>query len=371
MDKYFIDLHRRRGVKVLFPCYQLPLNADNHGIHTMQKYSVVMEKMDLQNLIDQTADYACRVQQYQLELASRDDTINRLQNDVRSLNTKLQDQENLIFNRNTEELNRLQQTIKHMNDAKEIEEKRLKAMLSAMQEKIDQQNREILVVNERLLQDTKLCESLREENNKLKSHTAQARNEIDRLKAELHSCQNRDGRNEAVIMDLRKQMIELQSKYKINEKQKSELEAELEAEKKICQTKKNALLLTTDELSNANIIISNLNKEIIRLKNKVELRTEIAMRQEKLIQDKEKDYIELQDTVKKIQQEHLKNRVLSEDYAQNVRTIKETSEAIEEKYRKKINDLILRVSQCQNMESNSIVNSHLGNQYLKLQNRIE
>lgn len=121
---------------------------------------------------------------------------------------------------------------------------------------------------------------------------------------------------------------------KISEKQKSELEAELEAERNICQTKKNALQLTTDEIANANVMMSNMSKEIMKLKSKIELRTEIAMRQEKLIQEKEREYSELQETVKQIQQEHVKNRATAEEYAQTVRRIKETSDAIEEKYRK-------------------------------------
>ncbi|XP_053681902.1 spindle assembly abnormal protein 6 homolog isoform X2 [Sabethes cyaneus] len=325
----------------------------------------------LQSFQDQAADCACQVQKYQRELTLRDDTINRLQNDLRTLNTKLQDQENMIFSRNTDEINRLQQAIKHLTDSKELEEKRLKTMISAMQEKIDQQNKELLANTERILQDTKRCESVREENHKLKSHNAQARDEIERLKAELYSYQNRDGRHEALALDLRKQTVELQSKLKVNEKQKSDLEAELEAERNICQTKKNALQLTTDEIATANAVISNLNKEIMKLKSKIELRTEIAMRQEKLIQDKEKHYDELQQTVKNIQVEHHKNRALSEEHAHTVRRIKENSEAIEEKYRKKINDLIVKVSQCQNMELNSIENTNFSSRYLKPQNRIE
>lgn len=80
--------------------------------------------------------------------------------------------------------------------------------------------------------------------------------------------------------------------------------------------------------------MSNMSKEIMKLKSKIELRTEIAMRQEKLIQEKEREYSELQETVKQIQQEHVKNRATAEEYAQTVRRIKETSDAIEEKYRK-------------------------------------
>ncbi|XP_055635525.1 spindle assembly abnormal protein 6 homolog [Toxorhynchites rutilus septentrionalis] len=476
MDTYFIDAQRRRGVKVLFPSHLLSVSQDSHGIRTQLKYNVVVEKMDLQNLIqirlteandqskmfistidnnsyeriraeqslhvtfqgfidhltkilecckkeelymslvndetirllqfyekssfknlthlflqiqpastetvlfhinqslqtlhDQTAGYASQLQKCQLEINARDETIQRLQSEVRTLNSKLVEQENMIFNRNTEEINRLQQTIKHINESKELEEKRLKAIISGMQEKIDQQNKELLAGTDKIIQDSKRYEALREENHKLKTHNSYLREETDRQKAELQSCQNRDGRQENAISDLRRQIIDLQSKLKIAEKQKSELEAELEAEKNICQTKKNALQLTTDEIANANVVINNLNKEVMKLRSKVELRTEIAMRQEKVIQEKEKEYNELQGTVKQIHQEHLKNRSANDDYAQMLRKIKETSDVIEEKYRKKINDLIVKLSPAQNMET-PIINTCLTNRYLRPHNRIE
>ncbi|KXJ82735.1 hypothetical protein RP20_CCG011631 [Aedes albopictus] len=321
---------------------------------------------------DQVANYASQTQQYRQELDGRDESIHRLQGEIRLLNNKLVEQENMIFSRNTEEINRLQQTIKHINETKELEEKRLKTVISSMQEKIDQQSRELLSNSDRIMQEVKRCETLREENLKLKSHNSHAREESERIRAELHSYQSRDGRNESTIVDLRRQLIELQSKLKISEKQKSELEAELEAERNICQTKKNALQLTTDEIANANVMMSNMNKEILKLKSKIELRTEIAMRQEKLIQDKEREYNELQETVRQIQQEHVKNRAAAEEYAQSVRRIKETSDAIEEKYRKKINDLIVKVSHNQNMEPVSMSVPHqMPNRYLRPHNRIE
>ncbi|XP_062540084.1 spindle assembly abnormal protein 6 homolog [Armigeres subalbatus] len=320
---------------------------------------------------DQVANSTAQMQKYQQELNGRDDSIHRLQGEVRMLNNKLVEQENMIFNRNTEEVNRLQQTIKHITESKELEEKRLKAVISSMQEKVDQQNKELISNSDRFLQEAKRFETLREENIKLKSHNGHLREEAERVKTELHSYQTRDGRNESAIVDLRRQMIELQSKLKISEKQKSELEAELEAERNICQTKKNALQLTTDEIANANVVMSNMQKEMLKLKNKIELRTEIAMRQEKLIHEKEREYNELQDTVKQIQQEHIKNRAASEEYAQTVRRIKETSDAIEEKYRKKINDMIIKVSHNQNTEPASVLNPQWPNRYLKPHNRIE
>ena len=41
------------------------------------------------------------------------------------------------------------------------------------------------------------------------------------------------------------------------------------------------------------------------------------MKQEMLIQEREKEYNELQETVKQIQQEHMKNRSAGEEYTQS------------------------------------------------------
>lgn len=105
----------------------------------------------LQTMQDQAAGYAGQVAKYQSELTGRDDAIHRLQGEVRALNGRLVEQENLVFNRNTEEVNRLQQTIKHVNESKELEEKRLKTIISGMQEKIDQQNKELLAGTEKIM----------------------------------------------------------------------------------------------------------------------------------------------------------------------------------------------------------------------------
>ncbi|XP_035782185.1 spindle assembly abnormal protein 6 homolog [Anopheles albimanus] len=150
-----------------------------------------------------------------------------------------------------------------------------------------------------------------------------------------------------MISEMKRQLQEMQNKAKLLEKQRSELEAELQAEKNICHTKKHALQISTDELANASVVISNLNKEIAVLKSKVDLRTAIAIRQEKIIQDNECQLKELKDTVAAIQQEHLRNRATNEEYAQTVKRIKEASNMIEEKYRKKINDMLVKMSDSQ------------------------
>lgn len=107
--------------------------------------------LSLLSFQDQVANYATQMQKYHQELDGRDESIHRLQGEIRVLNNKLIEQENMIFSRNTEEINRLQQTIKHINESKDLEEKRLKTVISSMQEKIDQQSKELLANSDRIM----------------------------------------------------------------------------------------------------------------------------------------------------------------------------------------------------------------------------
>ncbi|XP_053659285.1 spindle assembly abnormal protein 6 homolog [Anopheles marshallii] len=323
----------------------------------------------LQMLQEQTSAYTSQVQKYQIEMSSKDDAIGKLQAEITSLNGKLREQENMIFNRNSEEVTRLHQTIKHLTENKDAEEKRLKSILHSMQEKIDQLTQETYDRTERMVQETKRFEIIREDNIKLRSQNAQIKEELERIQANVSSQQSRESRSEITIAELRRQVGELQSKLKISQKQRSELEAELEAEKNICHTKKHALQLTTDELANASSVINNLNKENVKLQSKIDLRTEIAMRQEKMLLEKEKQIMELSNTVAAIQQEHEKNKSCNEEYAETIRRIKETTDLIEEKYRKKINDLILRITNSQPVEATSVLSCQ--GRYFRPHNRVE
>uniref|UniRef100_A0A182NN34 SAS-6_N domain-containing protein n=1 Tax=Anopheles dirus TaxID=7168 RepID=A0A182NN34_9DIPT len=475
MDSKFIDNHLRRCVKVLFPIVPLRVNIESVGIRKPQMFYMIVEKMDLQNLIqirmtqlddhsrmfistidntgyekiraeqslhvsfqgfidhlikildsckreelhlalvtdnsghslqifekssfknlthlflslesastetvlfhinqslqilqEQANAYSSQVQQYQLDMNAKNDAIDKLKGEIMSLNGKIMEQENRIFNWNTEEVNRLNQAIKSLNECKDNEEKRLKAIISSMQENIDRLTKDIYDRTERMVQETKRFEAIREDNLKIRSQNSQLKDEFERLQANVSSQQNRESRSEMTVSELKRQMLEMQSKMKIIEKHRSELEAELEAEKNICHTKKHALQLTTDELANASTVINNLNKENMKLKSKIDLRTEIAMRQEKLLLEKEKQLKELGSTVAAIEQEHMRNRSTNEEHAEIVKRIKETTDIIEEKYRKKINDIIMKMSSNPNVEAASVLSTQ--GRYIRPQNRVE
>lgn len=90
----------------------------------------------------------------------------------------------------------------------------------------------------------------------------------------------------------------------------------MEAERKNRQTKQNALQLTTEEISRANSIISIQVKELSQLKKKVEMRTDIALQQEKAVKMLEQDNEILRSKLK--------------DYFMNCDNQKEVSKRLEE-----------------------------------------
>ncbi|XP_052867131.1 spindle assembly abnormal protein 6 homolog [Anopheles cruzii] len=313
----------------------------------------------LQTLQAQTTSFSAELNKCQLEIDFKDGTIEKLTNEIRGLKGKLIDQENLIFSRNTEEVKQLYQTIKHMDESKDIEEKRYKAIINSMQEKIDQLTKESSDRAERMVQEAKHNNGVREENSKLLNLNEKIKDELERLRKELSTKQNREGKAEGAIVDMRKQFHDMQTKMIFMEKLRSEMEAELEAEKNICQTKKKALQLTTDELAKTLVDMNSLRNENLELKSKVDRRTEIAMRQEKMMIEKDKQLKELNDTLMNIQQEHIRNRAANEEHAQTVKRIKELSNAIEEKYRKKINDMIMKISNNVKHDEMSVMGNHL------------
>lgn len=86
----------------------------------------------------------------QNDITTRDFHIQEQQTENAVLNEKLTENENMILHRNTEEVKRLNQEMKNMESNKEFEENRLKAIISSFEAKVDQQNKDIYALNEKL-----------------------------------------------------------------------------------------------------------------------------------------------------------------------------------------------------------------------------
>jgi spindle assembly abnormal protein 6 len=155
-----------------------------------------------------------------------------------------------------------------------------------------------------------------------------------KLLNDISQYQNRDERNESVIIGLRKQTIELQGQIKAMEKHQSGLKAEVDAEKNICQTKKNALEMATHELSHCNELICRQNKEMMVLREKIKTRTEVAINQEQFVKKIEKENLDLNGKLRMIYAEHAEQRKQHEEFGNVLTNIQQSATLMEQKYQK-------------------------------------
>lgn len=124
---------------------------------------------------------------------------------------------------------------------------------------------------------------------------------------------------------------------------RQELLAELEAEKKICQIKKDGLKMATEDICNANTIIRKQAAEIEMLRKKVEVRTEVALKQEQLLHESGKGKENLGNLMENINEALKHTSELNKDTEHNIKSIRDRTNFIESKYRDRIDDLYDRL----------------------------
>jgi len=115
---------------------------------------------------------------------------------------------------------------------------------------------------------------------------------------------------------------------------KSELSAELEAEKNICQSKRNGLQIATDEISKANSIILKQNKIIDELRKKIDYKNEKTTKQELLLQEKIKENNNLKMKLEKILKEYECYFENNQLFSNQIVSLQDAVDGIEEKYNK-------------------------------------
>lgn len=113
---------------------------------------------------------------------------------------------------------------------------------------------------------------------------------------------------------------------------------ELEAERKNRQTKQNALQLTTEEISRANSIISIQVKELSQLKKKVEMRTDIALQQEKAVKMLEQENETLRLKLKEV----FMNSDNQKDISKRLEELRIGTDELEQKYSKSMYYSLIR-----------------------------
>ncbi|CAO1419645.1 unnamed protein product [Diamesa serratosioi] len=202
-----------------------------------------------------------------------------LQSEVKKLQEKLDANENMILHRNTEEIKRLNQEIKHIETSKEYEENRLKTLLKSFEVKMDQLIRDNYSINEKFVVESKKTFTMTSELEDLKKKMNAMGADNARLKRNFNEIDGKEKKHRMNMGTLDQQVAELSEKLRVISKEKSNLLAELEAEQQVGQTKKHALKIATDELANNTEKIKNNSKQIEKYQKKVDWRNKVIFRQ--------------------------------------------------------------------------------------------
>lgn len=289
-------------------------------LHYIQQSLLVVQQ--------QSAGLANQAQRLQSDIVHRDKQILDLRNELQDLNAKLTAQENQILLRNSEHVKRLQTDIQLLNEAKEVEVRKLSHSIKTLQDTVDYMTNEKYLAAEKHNHDVKKFDSVREELKQLKHTARSSHEEMERMRQELATLKASDRKSEHLLTEQRKQMADLRDQLQADDKQRSEMAAELEAEKHIARTKRMALELATEEISKANSIIIKQSKELSQLSQKVDWRTEVALQQEKRMKEVEAEVLSLRKRCQMAEEAGKENS----DVGGELRKLREETDELNRKY---------------------------------------
>lgn len=280
---------------------------------------------------------------FQTELTQRAEQIEQLNGIINGMRTTLNDQENFFKDAHKDKLMRLENETKNAIDAKNYQIQELEKQINAYKMRIDSMAKENAGLVEKLNFETK-------QNAQLRSDGRKALNKIDNLnkKLELHDNERLDQvhiiqKNDEIISDLRKQNKDLEQQISKYEKRNHELLAELQAEKNICQIKKDGLKIATEDICNANTIIRRQANEIETLRKKINLRTEVALKQEKVIREASKGKENVGSLIERMDEDMQQISKQNQETQMKIDSIRDRANVMEGKYRDRIDDLHDRI----------------------------
>lgn len=279
----------------------------------------------------------------QLDLAQKVEQIELLNGIVNGLKQNLNEQEVLLNDRCKEQLTRLECEIKDLNDAKNYQWQEFEKQITAFKVRVEALMKENYTLTEQLQNERKQMTKVRSESKKSATTIAELNQKIEQYTTERMSHQTIVQKLNQTIDDCRNQIGTLEQKILAQKKQKEELLAELEAEKKICQIKKDGLKMATEDICNANSIIRKQATEIDMLRKKVDVRTEVALKQEQLLCEAGKSKENLGNFMEKINETLKQTSELSKDTEHNIKSLRDRTNFIESKYRDRIDDLYDRL----------------------------
>ncbi|XP_065366567.1 spindle assembly abnormal protein 6 homolog [Calliphora vicina] len=326
----FIEMRPFKNlIHLCLPCRMAPLNV---VLFYMNNILDILQKKCLNH--EQTT------QQLQHEIHNHIRRIDQLDAECTKLRENLMETSRNLNQKHAEELIQLQESLRKAAEQRQLDSERNRKTMNALQQQIDKLVSEKSAIQSDKVQELKRNETLNEELAASKARISNLKEQSEKLHLEMSVLKNLERKHDMHLQDSRKEISELKEKLKKYEKNKADLVAELEAEKKISQTKRQALEMATEEISKANQIIMKQNQELNKLKKTIGWRTEVALQQEQAIKQKdmalkerEEELVFLKATVESLRSE----------IPRELDSMRKFANSLETKYTEQINSLKLKL----------------------------
>ncbi|EDV94636.1 spindle assembly abnormal protein 6 homolog [Drosophila grimshawi] len=272
-------------------------------------------------------------QQLQLEMNAQRSHIEQLGVENSKLREAFAENTRKLGEKHLVELQQMQEKLDKLRDQRNNELDRSRQSIAGLQTQLERAAQEMVDVKALQEQIEKQKKNLNEELICCKSRMCTLKEQNEKLHNELTGAKKQGRKLEYKIEDLKQHTAELQEHIQKGNKEKANIAAELEAEKKILHTKRQALEMASDEIAKANQIILKQNQELLSQKKTIAWRTEVALQQEKAVKEKDK-LLTIRD--EELQQSRQTIQQLREEIPQQLQSMRHFAQGLEEKYTNQI-----------------------------------
>lgn len=279
---------------------------------------------------------------FQMDSMQKGEQIERLNGVISGLKTGLGEQEKTLKDKYRHQLAQMEADFKDLSNGKAQQAQDYEKQMAAIKSRIDSMNKDNFTLSEQLKVEKKQLESVRSDHKKAMHSIGELNQQLNLMKGERMGQLNLVQKHDQIVLDLRKQVNTLEHQMSEQEKRNHEMAAELQAQKNITQKKKDSLKMLTEDVYNANTIIRRQAVEIEKLKRKVELRTEVALKQEQVIREtggKEN----AGDIMRKIDGDLKQHAEQNQDTERRIQMLRDKTNKIEDKYRDRIDEIFAKL----------------------------
>lgn len=282
---------------------------------------------------------------FQMDSMQKTDQIERLNGMIAGLKSGFAEQEKALKEKYRQQLAQLEADHKEMASAKAQQAQDYEKQVAGHKARADAMVKEKSTLGEQLKAEKKQNELLRSDNQKAMHSIGELNQQLNLMKGERLAQLNVGQRHDQMVTDLRKHTQMLEQQLAEQQKRCQEMMAEIQAEKNIGQKKRDALKMLTEDVYNANTIIRRQAVEIEKLKRKVELRTEVALKQEQVIRDsgKGKAKENVGDVMQKIDVDLRRHAEQSQETERRLQMLRDKTNLIEDKYRDRIDEIFAKL----------------------------